>query len=567
VTYTLSSSGTSVVENLTLTGNSAINGTGNALDNVITGNGLNNSLNGGAGADTLIGGAGNDTYTVDNQGDSIVELAGEGSDSVTASVSYWLSDNVENLTLASSAGSIDGEGNDLANTITGNSGDNHLWGWAGDDTLDGGSAGNDTLEGGEGNDTYVVSRAGIAIVENAGGGIDKVNASITYTLVGTEIENLTLTNTGAVNGTGNSLNNVLIGNSGTNVLTGGAGNDILDPGSNGNTDMLSGGLGDDTYNIGTRTMGFSISESAGEGFDSVNSSAAYNLASNVEALFLQGTMTINGTGNTIGNLLRGNSVNNTLNGGGGGIDVLEGGSGGDTLQGTSANSLFNGGADNDFLNGSAARDLLIGGLGNDTLTTGSGADLILFNKGDGQDTVAASTGKDNVLSLGNGIAYADLLFQKTGSNLILKIGASDQITFTGYYNAVTPNNRSVDQLQVILNGSPDYNPGSSDPTRNREVERFNFDGLVAAFDSARASDPSITTWALTNALTAQYVAGSGSDTAAIGGDLAYRYGRFGTLSDISYAPAAAILGASTFATAAQALQTLTSLQDSTPRLS
>ncbi len=106
--------------------------------------------------------------------------------------------------------------------------------------------------------------------------------------------------------------------------------------------------------------------------------------------------------------------------------------------------------------------------------------------------------------------------------------------------------------------------GSSDPLHNKKLVTFNFDGLVSAFDAARAANPSLTTWALTNATVAQYL--SGSDTAAIGGDLAYRYGRFDTLSDISYTPALALLAAAGFGTSTQTLQTLASLQDTTPRL-
>ena len=72
--------------------------------------------------------------------------------------------------------------------------------------------------------------------------------------------------------------------------------------------------------------------------------------------------------------------------------------------------LLGGGAGTDTLSGGASNDLLIGGTGNDALTTGNGADIIVFNKGDGKDTVAASSSGDNTLSLGGGANYADLLF-------------------------------------------------------------------------------------------------------------------------------------------------------------
>jgi Ca2+-binding RTX toxin-like protein len=554
VTYTLATN----FENLTLTGTSAINGTGNTVANVITGNSGANTLDGGTGADTLIGGAGNDIYTVDNTGDIVTENASEGTDQVNASVTYTIGNNIENLTLTGST-AINGTGNTLDNALTGNSGNNTLTGLAGNDTLDAGTAGTDVMVGGLGNDTYVVGRAtGITITENAGEGTDLVNASVTYTL-GTNVENLTLTGSTAINGTGNTLDNVLTGNSGNNTLTGLAGNDTLDGGTAG-TDVMVGGTGNDTY-IVNRTTGLTLTENANEGIDSVSASVTQTLGANIEALFLTGSTATNGTGNTLANLLRGNTGVNTLVGGGG-ADILEGGGGNDILSNTSGNTLLDGGAGNDTMTGAANNDLLIGGTGNDALTTGQGADIIAFNKGDGVDTVAASTTTDNTLSIGGGALYADLVFQKSGTDLILKVGATDQITFTGYY---TGSNRSVNNLQVVIEGTSDYNSGSTNVINNKKVETFNFGGLVAAFDAALVANPSLTSWSLTNALATQYL--SGSDTAALGGDLAYQYARNGNLSNVSFTPAEALLGAAGFGTTAQALQALASLQDATPRLS
>ncbi len=157
VNSSISYSLTANVENLTLTGSGAINGTGNDLANVITGNAGNNVLDGGLGADTLVGGLGNDTYVVDNVGDVVTELAAQGHDLVRTSVNYTLSANVDDITLTGNL-AINATGNDLANIITGNDANNVLIGGAGDDLLIG-LYGNDQLTGGLGADSFMLTSA------------------------------------------------------------------------------------------------------------------------------------------------------------------------------------------------------------------------------------------------------------------------------------------------------------------------------------------------------------------------------------------------------------------------
>ncbi len=392
-------------EKLELTGTANINGTGNTLANTLTGNNGNNTLdgaqgndtlygglgddflNGGAGADYMDGGAGDDTYVVDDAGDKVVEAANAGTDTVRSSISYTLGNNVEQLVLLTGAGNINGIGNALANTLTGNNGHNtldgglgndKLYGGLGDDFLNGG-AGADYMKGGAGNDTYVVDNANDQIAEAANEGIDTVRASVSCTL-GAEVEKLELTGTVNINGVGNILANTITGNEGVNILEGGVGNDTLygkggdDIGLYGNegndyldggvgADYMKGGTGDDVY-IVDNTKDKAV-EYAGGGVDTVRASVSYTLGAEVEKLELTGTASINGVGNALANTLTGNGGNNALNGG----------AGNDKLYGGSGNDLLNGGDGADLLFGQAGADKLYGGTGNDTfgytLTTDS----------------------------------------------------------------------------------------------------------------------------------------------------------------------------------------------------
>jgi Ca2+-binding RTX toxin-like protein len=382
VSYSL----TENVENLTLTGSNNLVGTGNNLDNTILGNSGNNTLNGGDGNDyldgqgginTLIGGRGNDTFVVRNSGDTVIELAGQGIDTVISDVNYTLGPNLEILILRGETGTegLTGVGNTGNNTIIGNAGNNILVGVAGNNLLDGG-AGADVMRGGTGNDTYIVDDEGDVVDESEGGGIDLVIASVDYTL-GNGIENLTLVG-GATVGVGNELANTIIGNDGNNRLDG-----------RGGADVMIGGAGNDTYVVDN--PGDVVIEEPNGGIDTVEASISYSLGANVENLILTGTANINGTGNALNNTIIGNSGNNTLSGGAGN-DVLIGNDG------------------DDYLDGGPGADTMIGGAGNDTYVVDNPGDIIVEEPNAGIDTIISS------------INY-NLLSQPNIENLIL-VGAA-----------------------------------------------------------------------------------------------------------------------------------------------
>ena len=224
---------TANVEYLILQGSANLQGGGNSLSNVIIGNSGNNLLDGDAGADGMLGGAGNDVYFVDNAGDAVIENASEGADAVFSTAHFALSANVETLVLQGSD-SLQGYGNNGANTLYGNTGGNLL----------NGMAGADVMRGGLGNDVYFVDNAGDMVFENVGEGTDAVFAAVDYTL-SANVDTLVLQGASPLNGTGNGLDNKLFGNSGANTLIGAGGDDRLDGGAG--ADVLQGDAGDDTF--------------------------------------------------------------------------------------------------------------------------------------------------------------------------------------------------------------------------------------------------------------------------------------------------------------------------------
>lgn len=410
-----------------------------------------------------------------------------------------------------------GIGND---TLYGLGGTDTLYGSDGNDLLDGG-AGADEMRGGKGSDTYIVDDLGDTIIddgyaESSVQDVNAVKASVNFTL-GDNLQELYLTGTADLDGTGNGESNVLVGNAGNNVLRaapeddsswstdwldGGDGNDTLF-GSWGN-DTLIGGSGADTmagaggYDLyfvdseddiviegedhggesrmaarsggllepGSEPPAFGIpapGEHPDRQGDTVASTINYTLGDYVEGLILMGDATT-GTGNTLDNWLTGNALANTLYG----LD------GYDNLEGRAGNDLLDGG-DGD--------DSLIGGLGNDTLVGGDGYDSYRFASGDGDDVLvnADRYGEDTLYF--DDVSFDQVAFSRSGNDLVATLAdQGGSVTFSDWY---TDSANRVDWLY-----DSNWNQLSADDVDARVADggqgQGELNALVAAMAQGRA---------------------------------------------------------------------------------
>ena len=507
------------VENLTLSGTAAVAGYGNEGANVLTGNSGNNELWGQgetipcwAWAATTscmeprvpmrCWGVRVTTVTMSaRRGDTVTEASAEGTDSVFSNLSYTLGANLESLTLLAAAGAIDGAGNELANILTGNETDNALSGLVGNDTLNGGG-GNDSLDGGAGadkmagavgNDIYIVDNAADMVTENASAGTDEVRASVTVTL-GANVENLSLTGTSALNGTGNALANVLTGNSAANVLSGLAGNDTLVGGAG--ADSLAGGTGSDTagYSTSPSAVNVSLATNTGSGGDAQGDtlSGIENLKGSAFADTL--------TGDIAANVLRGDLGNDTIYGGDGndsldgdiglfefldlgGNDTLYGGAGNDSISGGHADDTIYGEGGDDYLAGGyntdqsdPGRNVLYGGAGNDFLTEG-----ILMAGGPGNDTYGQIEGV--LEAVGEGIDSVQNWFTCTLPANV------ENLTLIGSPGGDMPVDATGNELRNVSPATVKRMFSRGLPERRaRRERRFDtalFSGAVASYTSPR----------------------------------------------------------------------------------
>jgi trimeric autotransporter adhesin len=367
---------------------------GGGNDSLVGGSG-NDTLDGGTGADTLRGGTGNDTYIVDNALDVVVEMAGQGNDTVITSVGTALPLNVENILFSGAA----------AVSITGNAQNNVI----------GGGSSNDTLNGGGGIDTVSYLLAGVAVTINLK--TDRATGFGTDIIAGFE------------NATGGSQADVLIGDAGSNALNGGGG-----------ADVMKGGYGDDTYFVdvladvveetsntivgGLVLPGSGSEGEAGSGIsDTVIAAVNYVLGNFVENLTLSGSAKT-ATGNGLANVIKGNE----------GGDILNGGSGNDTLDGASGS------------------DKLFGGAGNDVLLWGAGDTL---NGGGNTDVVKVKSGTLDMTTLGTTRIVAIETVDLRGAATTLKLTAQDVLDMTsaGTLRVLGDAGDVVDVTGLTRNGS------------------------------------------------------------------------------------------------------------------
>lgn len=375
------------LENLTLLAD-AVTATGNELDNLLQGNAQDNLLDGAAGADTMSGGIGDDHYVVDNVDDQTIELAGEGYDSVLASVDYQLADYLEALTLTGTA--LSALGNELDNTLIGNELNNTLSGGRGDDVLQGG-LGNDVLDGGSGSDRIVFTRGdGQDLVKQAAG-------IYSITLIDITPEELAFS----------------LGEDGILTLDLGQGDSIRFEGM-------------DLYDS---EDSLPLSEVRFESGSDVTVMDRDEISRRLESALATHL------GNDRNNFIVGSCNDDRMAGLGGndylmglmGDDVLLGGSGNDNLYGGLGNDRLLGGRDNDYLNAGHGDDYLDGGTGNDRLDGGHGDDSYRLDIGDGNDVIEDRSG-DNLIRFGIGIEAADLVLERDGRDLLIRYGESDSVT-------------------------------------------------------------------------------------------------------------------------------------------
>ncbi|MDB9466963.1 Calx-beta domain-containing protein, partial [Dolichospermum circinale] len=288
---------------------------------------------------------------------------------------------------------------------------------------------------------------------------DTLTASATTTLAA-GVENLTLTGTAAINGTGNANNNILRGNSANNILAGGNGNDTYGfvansaLGTDTITETATGGT--DTIDLTGTTAGVNVN---------LGITTSQTVNSNLKLILSANNVIENATGGTGNDRLTGNTLNNTLNGG----------SGNDQLQGLGGDDTLWGGAGNDILNGGTGNDSLWGGLGDDILTGGVGNDQYLFQS-------------DSVFSTSLGVDYISE-FEAGLDQIVLSKATFNAITNTVGQALTDFAVVSDDEFVNASNARIVFSQGTGSLFYNQDGSIL---GTGTVFEFARLGNPDIT---------------------------------------------------------------------------
>ena len=500
----------------------------------------NDTLYGWLGHDAITGDAGDD-FIADSSGGNDVLDGGDGDDEIV--------DNLGNDQL------LGGAGNDVITDLTGS---DSIDGGEGDDIITDAGYGVNQISAGAGNDKVTFSQLAHNTID-AGAGNDTVSIA-TNTLDAASYSNqirLGLGNDKVVSGVGSDTYHYQRGDGHDEITDVDASSYTKKRNtyfaSYGKTDRLAFGQGIATENLSFSKVGHDLVihlDTTGN-TDSITIKNWTDVRYRIEEIQFANGQKLNQTqindlieyyaGTSSADsftLIKGNKVIQSL-------------AGNDVLNVSTGNNLLDAGSGIDTLTAGNGNDMFIGGTGNDTITTGTGFDVMSFNKGDGQDLINASTGADNTISLGGAFAYDELSLSKSANNLILKVGAADQITLKDWYLGTT--NKSVANLQVIAEAVANFELGGADALRNNKVESFNFASLVAQFDAdVAANATNASNWQLTDARLTAHLQ-SGSDTEAIGGDLAYQYGRNNSLTGMGLNHAQGMMGNANFGQTAQAI--------------
>ena len=481
VSYTASPN----VADLTLMGTSALVGTGNALANILTANSGADTLVAGSGTATLVGGSGNDTFVVNSATDLVNDTSTAATNTLNSSVNYTLPTDVNNLVFTGTTALI-GTANSANDTLTSN-------------------AGADTLVGSTGNETFVVTNGGVVVQDSSTTASNAIIASASYTLP-TNVDSLSFTGTAALQGTGNSGNDILTANTGADTLVAGSGSDTLIAGAGATADSLVGGTGSDLFILGHAADVVSVG--ATHGADTIQSSLSYTLPANVNALVFTGSADLTGVAISGNNSLIGN----------GGNDILNAGSGNDTLiAGTGLATL-------------------IGGSGADTFVINSASD-VLQSVSTASNTVVSSVsytmatniaslilqGSGNLLGLGNTIANS--ITANSGSDtLVAGSGAANLVGGLGAdLFVINSAADTVSEPQFALKGAIDTIQSSVSYTLPTTVDILLLSGTANLTAQANSSADLL----IGNAGNDTLVGGVGNDTLSAGAGAAVLIGGSG----------------------------------------